>query len=117
MAKTITEQNLRTLIDLLAAEGKRVVGPKQAGAMTLYAPLAKGDELTLDELPRRSAKETFFPLCENILTFAKDKEGTKVTDIDPAAFPETMLIGARPCDAAAPGILDAVFSWDYHDEF
>ena len=117
MPKTISEKNLRSLIDLLVKEGARVVGPKQAGAMTLYAPLGNGDELALAELPRRSAKETFFPLCENILTFAKDKEGVKVTDIDPASFPETVLIGARPCDAAAPGILDAVFSWDYHDEF
>ncbi|RQW77901.1 MAG: heterodisulfide reductase subunit A [Geobacter sp.] len=117
MPKTITEQNLHVLIDTLIKEGKRVVGPKAASAMTLYAPLAKGDELALAGLPRRSAKETFFPLCENILSFAKDKEGVKVSDIDPASFPETVLIGARPCDAAAPGILDAVFSWDYHDEF
>ncbi len=28
-----------------------------------------------------------------------------------------MLVGARPCDAAAAPVLDAVFSWDYHDEF
>jgi len=117
MAITITEQNLRLLIDTLIKEGKRVVGPQAAGAMTLYAPLAKGEELALAELPRRSAKETFFPLCENILAYEKGEEGVKVADIDPASFPETVLIGARPCDAAAPGILDAVFSWDYHDEF
>jgi ferredoxin len=117
MPKTITEQNLRLLIDALIKEGTRVVGPKQAGTMVLYEPLAKGDELTLGTLPRRSAKETFFPLSETILTFAKDKDGVTVTDVDTTAFPETVLVGALPCDAAAPGILDAVFSWDYHDEF
>jgi ferredoxin len=117
MAKTITDKNLRLLVDSLINEGKRVVGPKQARAMTLYEPLQKGDELVLDALPRRSAKEVFFPLCENILAYEKNKEGVRITDIDPASFPETVLIGARPCDAAAAPTLDSVFSWDYRDEF
>ncbi|SNB47191.1 4Fe-4S dicluster domain-containing protein [Geobacter sp. DSM 9736] len=117
MAKIITKQNLQALIDALIKEGTRVVGPKIAGSLTLYEPLAGGDELDLSKLPRRSAKESFFPLCETILTFQKDKAGTTVTDIDPTAFPASVLIGARPCDAAAPEILDAVFSWDYRDDF
>lgn len=117
MPKTITEQNLRALIDLLITEGKRVVGPKAAGTMTLYEPLAGGAELTLGGLPRRSAKETFFPLSETILSYEKDKDGVAVHDVDTNRFPETVLVGALPCDAAAPRIMDAVFSWDYHDEF
>src|SRR5512145_2519552 len=117
MPKTITEQNLHRLIDALLEEGVRVVGPKRAKEMTLYEPLAQGDELELSELPRRSAKETFFPLCEDILGYEKKEGTTRVIDIDLARLPETVLIGARPCDTAAPGILDAVFSWDYHDEF
>jgi ferredoxin len=117
MAKTITEQNLRTLVDALIKDGKRVVGPKQGGTTVLYEPLAKGDELTLGTLPRRSAKEAFFPVSEPLLTFEKDKEGVRVADVDTKSFPETVLVGVLPCDAAAPGILDAVFSWDYHDAF
>ncbi len=117
MPKTITEQNLRALIDLLVKEGSRVVGPKTAGTMTLYEPLAAGGELVLTELPRRSAKEAFFPLCETILTYTKDEGGVQVADVDPARFSETVLVGVRPCDAAAPGILDSVFAWDYDDEF
>lgn len=61
MPKTITEQNLRLLVDTLLKEGARVVAPKQAGTMTLYEPLQKGEELELTKLPRRSGKETFFP--------------------------------------------------------
>jgi ferredoxin len=117
MPKTISEQNLHALIDALVAEGTRVVGPKRADAMVLYAPLAGGAELELGELPRRSAKETFFPLCEDILAYEKAEGKTSVTDVDLATLPETVLVGARPCDAVAPGILDAVFSWDYRDEF
>ncbi|HEY6009625.1 MAG TPA: 4Fe-4S dicluster domain-containing protein [Geobacteraceae bacterium] len=37
--------------------------------------------------------------------------------METARFPETVLVGARPCDAAGAPVLDAVFSWDYHDEF
>jgi ferredoxin len=117
MSKTITEQNLRLLIDDLLREGERVVGPRRAGGMTLFEPLARGEELNLAELPRRSAKELFFPVCEDILSFERSAEGTKVTDVDPARFPETVLVGARPCDAAAAPVLDSVFSWDYRDEF
>lgn len=117
MAKIITEQNLRLLIDTLHKEGARVVGPKRAGTMTLFEPLTKGEELALGELPRRSAKETFFPICEKILSYAKQEGATTVTDVDLSQLPETVLIGARPCDAAAAPVLDAVFSWDYKDEF
>lgn len=117
MSKTITEQNLRLLIDTLLTEGKRVIGPKAAGTMTLYEPLSKGEELNRGELPRRSAKEAFFPLCETILTYERDKEGVRVSDVGPQAITETVLIGARPCDVTAAPVLDSVFSWDYQDEF
>jgi formate hydrogenlyase subunit 6/NADH:ubiquinone oxidoreductase subunit I len=117
MPKTITEQNLHKLINELIAASARVVGPKRVGEMTLYEPLARGEELSLSELPRRSAKETFFPVCEDILSYEKRDGKTELHDVDLSRIPETVLIGARPCDAAAPGILDAVFSWDYHDEF
>ena len=117
MPLSITESNLRLLVDLLIKGGKLVVGPKQAGDMALYQPLAAGSELTLDALPRRSAKELFFPVCEDILSFEKGKDGMQVTDVDRSLFPETVLIGAPPCDAGSPAILDAVFSWDYHDDF
>ena len=117
MPNTITEQNLRTLIDTLVKEGSRVVGPKASAGLTLYEPLSAGAELVLGSLPRRSAKETFFPLCEDILSFEKKEGKMTVTDVDLSRLPDTVLIGALPCDAAAPGILDAVFSWDYQDEF
>ncbi|WP_243375004.1 4Fe-4S dicluster domain-containing protein [Geotalea sp. SG265] len=117
MTKTITEQKLRSLMDLLLKEGRRVVAPRQAGSIVLYEPIDSGEQLVLGIMPRRSAKETFFPLCETILTYGKDGNGVMVSDVDAGAFPETILVGAPPCDAAAPAVLDAVFSWDYNDEF
>src|SRR5512133_1337332 len=117
MPKTISEKNLHALLDRFIAAGTRVVGPKQSGTMTLYEPLTSGSELTLAELPRRSAKEAFFPICESILSYNKVEGKTQVSDPDLTKIPATLLIGARPCDATAAPVLDAVFSWDYHDEF
>jgi formate hydrogenlyase subunit 6/NADH:ubiquinone oxidoreductase subunit I len=51
------------------------------------------------------------------MTYEKEGQKVTVTDIDPARFPETVLVGVRPCDAVAIPVLDAVFSWDYKDEF
>jgi ferredoxin len=51
------------------------------------------------------------------MTYEKEGQKVTVTDIDPARFPETVLFGVRPCDASAIPVLDAVFSWDYKDEF
>ncbi|MCM0080788.1 4Fe-4S dicluster domain-containing protein [Geomonas sp. Red32] len=117
MPQIITEANLRSLIDSLVKESKLVVGPKEAGSMVLYQPLSNGADLKLGALPRRSSKELFFPICEDILTFGKEDGVTKVKDVDRASFPDAVLIGALPCDAGSPSILDAVFSWDYNDDF
>ena len=97
---TITENNLRILIDTLVSEGARVVGPKAAGDMTLYEPLQSGAELVLGKQPRNSAKETFFPLCEDILSYEKKEGKMTVADVDPPAFPKRSWSG--PCPATRP---------------
>jgi formate hydrogenlyase subunit 6/NADH:ubiquinone oxidoreductase subunit I len=117
MQKQITEANLRLLIDSLLLKGQRVVGPRQSGTMVLYEPLASASDLVTDELPRRSIKEAFFPVCEDLLEYRKKGQQVDLADVDPARFPETVLFGVRPCDAAAVPVLDAVFSWDYKDQF
>jgi len=117
MQKYITQQNLNALIDQLIGDGKRVVAPRLNAGTVLYEPLADSTEMITDQLPRRSGKEAFFPLCEDIVSYKKDGQKVTLTDIDPARFPETFLVGVRPCDAAAIPVLDAVFSWDYKDQF
>lgn len=117
MQKYISEQNLNTLLDKLIAEGIRVVAPRMNAGTPLYEPLKNSGEMVVDHLPRRSAKEAFFPVCEDIMSYEKEGQQVTLTDVDPARFPETVLVGVRPCDAAAIPVLDAVFSWDYKDEF
>ena len=117
MQKYISEHNLNTLLDTLIAAGTRVVAPRINAGIPLYEPISGATEMVTDQLPRRSAKEAFFPVCEEIMSYQKEGQQVTITDIDPARFPETVLVGVRPCDAAAIPVLDAVFSWDYHDEF
>lgn len=117
MQKQITEANLRLLLDSLLLEGQRVVGPRRTAETVLYEPLASASELVMDVLPRRSVKEAFFPVCEDLLEYRKQGQQVILDNITPDRFPETVLIGVRPCDAAAIPVLDAVFSWDYQDQF
>lgn len=117
MQKYISEQNLNTLLNTLIKNGIRVVAPRLNAGTPLYEPLTSSSEMVTNHLPRRSAKEAFFPVCEDIMSYEKEGQKVTITDIDPARFPETVLVGVRPCDAAAIPVLDAVFSWDYKDEF
>lgn len=117
MEKYITQENLNKLIDSLLKQGIRVVAPRINAGTILYEPLVSSSEMTLEQLPRRSAKETFFPVCEDIMSYEKDGQKIDLKNIDPTNFVETVLIGVRPCDAAAIPVLDSVFSWDYKDQF
>lgn len=117
MRKQISADNFNALLQALIATGARVVGPKRTAGTLLYEPLNTPEELVLGELPRRSVKEAFFPVCEDLLTYEKQGQAVQVQDVNPARFPETVLVGVRPCDAAAIPVLDAVFSWDYKDRF
>jgi len=117
MGRFISEKNLRVLLVRMAKEGKRVIAPSLHEGTLLYRPVSDAVDINLSDLPRRSAKEAFFPVCEDILSFEREGTTLRLADVDPAAFPETVLIGVRPCDAAAGPVLDAVFSWDHEDMF
>ncbi len=66
--------------------------------------------------PRLSVKEFFFPKSEPILRFDRGGESFDLADAD-ADFPATVVFGCRPCDASSLPIMDALYNWDYRDEF
>ena len=117
MQKYLSQENFTVLLDTLISQGIRVVAPRLNAGTVLYEPLNSAAQIVVDQLPRRSAKEAFFPVCEDIMTYEKEGQKVSLTDMEPGQFPETVLVGVRPCDAAAVPVLDAVFSWDYRDEF
>jgi ferredoxin len=60
-------------------------------------------------------KAVLFPQTETLLRYKKSGDGgvqVAVADPPPA---EILVLGCRPCDAAAMQLLDTVFQWDYDD--
>jgi ferredoxin len=117
VSEIITQDLLRACVGEWLAAGKSVAGPKQVSwNRVLYAHLEKPEELLLDleAHPVNSIKEFFFPKHEKL--YGYKIEGNDVRLMETAeALPEQVVLGGRPCDAAALPILDHVFNWDYKD--
>ena len=119
MSELLTKTALRQWIERLLAEGKRVAGPQVVKKdLIQYAWLASADQLTLDGFirPANSIKEVVFPRHEELYGY---RFAGKQIELFPPEPPikEQIIIGARPCDAAALPTLDRVFNWDTQDEF
>jgi sulfhydrogenase subunit beta (sulfur reductase) len=67
--------------------------------------------------PRKSLKEHFFTPQQTLLQYHLGPDGTQMTASSPETAKPRVVLGARPCDAAALPILDRVFTWDYVDPF
>ncbi len=100
--------------------GSRVVAPVLVGhGHVEYRELtpAVADPDALGEgLARLSPKDAWFPRSEPILRLRRRGKEWSVTDPE-LDFPPVVILGARPCDAAAPRVVAPLFGWDYHDPF
>ncbi|KPJ53524.1 hypothetical protein AMJ39_04385 [candidate division TA06 bacterium DG_24] len=114
--RTLAGDGLPALIDELIKKGMRVIAPTQRNGDLAFGQVSSSAEAVLDYfLCKRSAKEIVFPRTEAILGF--DRSGGEVKVEPPSMqFPETVVVGARPCDAASLPILDHIFTWDCDDE-
>ena len=86
--------------------------------MATFKPITNVEKASFE--PRacvqNSIKEFFFPKHETLFSFVR--QGNDVVLTDAADFDvEQIVVGARPCDAAALPILDPLFAWDYQDRF
>lgn len=123
---------LQQLIDILRADGHRVIGPRVAeGAIVLGAIAGTGDlpaGLTDDQEPARyrlrpgppqalfdyaapaqSWKRFLFPPDETLWRATRTQGGFSVEE-EPPAIERTAFLGVRPCDLSAIDILDQVFT-------
>jgi ferredoxin len=119
MSELLTKTALRQWVEGLLAEGKRVAGPRSMKKdLVQYAWLASADQLTLDGFirPANSIKEFVFPRHEELYGYRFKGKQIELCPIDPPTQ-EQIIIGARPCDAAALPALDRIFNWDTQDEF
>jgi ferredoxin len=116
-ARTISQERLAALVADLVAIGARVTAPaRSSDGKVDYRPITRLDEAALDaELPRRSLKELFLPPTEPLFSWSQEATGVRIDQV-PTSFAPHLVLGARPCDAAAVEILDRVMGWDYRDE-
>lgn len=117
---TMDIKNVVQALDLLIQAGFRVVAPvrrpnpEEAGVQEVrgFAEITAGTTLDLalgEGLPTTGIKEFFFPKDEPLFAFEKRHRKVTITEVH-HDFPKTVLFGVRPCDAAALGSLNAVFS-------
>lgn len=120
MSEIISRAALVRMVREWTDAGGRVVGPvaddPDRPGRARFAVLGDPDELLLDGFvhPVNSAKECVLPKTERLYEYVR--EGRQVRLVEPTDQPQpTLLIGCRPCDAAAFPIMDAVMNWDYRD--
>ncbi len=116
--KFLKKENLSLLVSSVRAKGGRFIAPVIDARQVVYKEVKGADEIVFDYiLPRNSYKELVFPQTEVVATFSIHKEGVELKgrEINPA---ETVVFGARPCEAASLASLRSVFTWDsIIDEF
>lgn len=115
----ITPGGLAQSVEDWIGAGIRVTGPAaQPGGRVAYRRLRSANELLLEGFvrPGNSIKETVFPRTERLYGYRIKGNQIELIDAAPEAAPQ-IVVAARPCDAAALPMLDAVFNWDYVDEF
>ena len=119
MSEVITQAGLRALAGEWIAGGKCVAGPVLVKPnLVLYSEISSADDLLLDGFvrPANSIKDSLFPKQEKL--YGYKVRGNSIELVESETAPrEQIVIGARPCDAAALPILDHVFNWDFKDEF
>jgi ferredoxin len=119
VSEIISKEDLCRLVDQWIGQGRRAAGPVRIRPdVVMYTPLDGSGRLLLDGYirPRNSIKEFIFPRHETLYGYRLEGKKIDLYDIEPVNV-EQLVIGSRPCDAAAFPILDHVFNWDFKDEF
>jgi len=111
--KLLKQSSLEKLILKLKEEGKQVFAPVKKNDIVDFSEIASLQEMTEDYIVTvQSAKAVAFPKVETLFDFQISKSNVAITEKDTQSLPEVVLLGARPCDAAAFEALNAIFTWD-----
>jgi len=108
--------SLPRLVTTLLSAGTRVYGPSMVGGRPQYRRVQDAGELDLQApMPALPLKALFLPPSEPLFSWRRNHHDVTLTPIGTAIEP-AIVLGARPCDAAAIEVLDKVMGWDYRDE-
>ena len=131
----LSREQLAALVADLVAADTIVIGPARAGGPAIpgledrqqgvakgafgtleYREVRSADELELGPgMPRLSLKQFFLPQNEKLFSWQQKGIAVEVQAV-PTAFAPRVILGGKPCDVAALGIVDKVMNWDYQDE-
>lgn len=116
--KLIKKESLPKLYEILTKAGKLIYAPVKAGEKTEFKTTANFNEVALDYIQTvQSVKSVVFPRVEKLFDYTSDKHDVVINDVDLSTIPETVVFGVHPCDAASFKTLEALFTWDYNDDF
>src|ERR1035437_6386978 len=112
----IRKSSLEKLFNNLTGNGKTVYAPKAKGKLALFEIIETFGEIVEDYIvTANSAKALVFPRAEKLFSYHKSKEKTEITDAANNTFPDVILWGTRPCDAAAFIPMTDTFNGDFKD--
>jgi len=115
----LTRHNLDQWVEALLGAGLRVVGTTMQAGQPVYAAVTRPSALDFSQvIPRNSLKDFVFPQTEPVMLYSIRKAGIEVKDVkaDGPRVPDTVVLGARPCDAAGMAALQSVFTWQGEDD-
>jgi ferredoxin len=113
----ITQASLNRWLTKIVNDGKHLYAPVNKGAKVDFGRVASADEIVFDHIQTtQSAKSVAFPRTDVLFSYEKEKGKVQLENADLTAYPETVVFGLHPCDAAGFNPLGAIFNWDYKDE-
>jgi ferredoxin len=113
----ITQASLNRWLTQIVSDGKHLYAPVNKGAKVDFGRVASADEIVFDHIQTtQSAKSVAFPRTDVLFSYEKEKGKVQLENADLTAYPETVVFGLHPCDAAGFNPLGAIFNWDYKDE-
>ncbi|MFB3825864.1 MAG: 4Fe-4S dicluster domain-containing protein [Bryobacteraceae bacterium] len=117
MSDSITAPAMGKLVQEWLSAGRRVAAPVSVNGKLFYRAISSPAEIHWNGgRPANSIKEFILPRHERLFSFRSNGHGVELEDGRLDAR-ETVILAARPCQAAALPILDHVFNWDYRDEW
>ncbi|MBP1640158.1 MAG: asrA [Bacteroidetes bacterium] len=113
----ISLAGLQRWLNVLIDTQKHLYAPVNKGAKVDFGRVASADEIVFDHIQTtQSAKSVAFPRTDVLFSYEKEKGKVQLENADLTAYPETVVFGLHPCDAAGFNPLGAIFNWDYKDE-
>lgn len=113
---TISDNNLRKLLQELLNAQRKVVAPVRINNKVLFKEIQQADAVCTDYIQTTSsAKSVAFPRIETLFRYKRSGKDVSIVNFPYDEVPEVILWGSRPCDAAGFNPLSSIFNWDCSD--